>query len=324
MTFSAKIFLRLVALAVAAGVASGAHAEPTVRPLRVVVPFSAGGTADVLARLVAEKLRPRYPAGVLVENTPGANGGIGADMVYRAEPDGFTLLSTPPGPVAINQSLYKKLAYDPARFTPITVIATAPNILAVSNKLPVHNVGELIAYLKANPGKASFASQGNGSTSHLTATLFMSLTGTTMVHVPYKGTAPALVDLMAGQVDLFFDNISSSLPMNRGGKIRILAVADDHRSPVLPGVPTFAEAGLPAMQAVTWFAMVAPPGTPPAAVASLQAAIAEVLAQDDVRKRFAEYGAQPGGWASDRTQRFIRDEAARWGEIIKKSNVTLD
>ena len=292
--------------------------------LKLVVPFPAGGTADILPRVVAEKLRAQYPAGVLIDNRTGAGGNIGAELVFRSEPDGNTLLVSPPAPIAINQHLYKKLSFDPAKWVPVTVLATVPNVLVVSPKLPVKNVQEFTAYAKANPGKLSYGSQGNGTTSHLTASLFMQLTGVEMVHIPYKGTAPALVDLVGGQIDVFFDNLSSSLPFHQAGKLRILGVADEQRSHALPDVPTFAEQKLPAMNAVTWFAVVAPPGTPADKVASTQKAIAAALALPDVKQKFAEQGAEPRGWDSERTGRFLQAESAKWNKVIKSAKVSLD
>lgn len=294
------------------------------RPIRLVVPFPAGGTADVLPRILADKLRLRFPEGVVVENKPGAGGNIGAEHVARAEADGHTLLASPPGPIAINRSLYPKLGYDAALLVPVTVIAAVPNVMAVSPKVPARTVQEFIAYIKANPGKVSFASQGNGSTSHLTAMLFQSLTDTRMTHVPYKGTAPALTDLVGGQIDVFFDNLSSSMPLHKGGRVRILAVADSKRSAALAGVPSFAEAGLPAMQAVTWFAVVAPPGTPPAVVQQLNTALVEALKLPDVQARFAEQGAEAVGNTPEQMGRFVRDESERWAKIIRDANVTVD
>lgn len=294
------------------------------RPIRLVVPFPAGGTADVLPRILADKIRPRFPEGVVVENKPGAGGNIGAELVAKAEPDGHTLLASPPGPIAINRSLYPKLGYDSALLVPVTVIASVPNVLAVSTKVPVKTVQEFVAYARANPGAVSFASQGNGSTSHLTAMLFQSVTGTRMTHVPYKGTAPALTDLVGGQVDVFFDNLSSSMALHKGGKIRILAVADSKRSPALPGVPSFAEAGLPTMQAVTWFAVAAPPGTSQGVVHQLNTALVDALKLPEVQARFAEQGAEAVGNTPEQMSRFVRDEAARWARIIKDANVTVD
>lgn len=311
------------ALALAGGLAGSALAQ-SPGTLKLIVPFPAGGTADVLPRILAEKLRPQYAGGVVVENRTGAGGNIGAESVFRAEPDGLTLLASPPGPIAINHHLYKKLSFDPTRWVPVTIMATVPNVLAVANKVPAQNLAEFIAYLKANPGKVTYASQGNGSTSHLTASMFMQLTGTEMVHVPYRGTAPALVDLVAGQVDVFFDNLSSSAQFHTAGKLRILAVADAERSKVLPQVPTFVESKVPGMHAVTFFSVVAPPGTPPAVAANVQKAIADAMAQPDVKSRFAEQGAEPRGWSPERSGEFIKTESDRWNKVIKSANVTLE
>jgi tripartite-type tricarboxylate transporter receptor subunit TctC len=298
-------------------------AQPS-KPLKLIVPFPAGGTADVLPRLLAEKMRAQFPAGVLVENKAGAGGNIGADFVFKSEPDGSTLLASPPGPVAINHHLYKKLSFDPTRWQPITVMATVPNVLAVSPKVPAKNLTELIAYLKANPGKVSYASQGNGSTSHLTASMFMQLTGTDLIHVPYKGTAPALVDLMAGTVDIFFDNLSSSMQFHQSGKIRIFAVADDQRSKALPQVPTFSEQKLPGMQAVTFFSVMAPPGTPSVAITNVYKSLAEALSNSEIKQKFIEQGAEPRGWSPEQTAKFVRDESEKWQAVIKNTNVSLD
>ena len=312
----------LAALMTLCMVSSGLAQTP--KPLKLIVPFPAGGTADVLPRLLAEKMRAQFPAGVVVENKAGAGGNIGAEFVYRAEPDGSTVLASPPGPVAINHHLYKKLSFDPTRWQAITVMATVPNVLAVSPKVPAKNLAELIVYLKANPGKVSYASQGNGSTSHLTASMFMQLTGTEMIHVPYKGTAPALVDLMAGTVDVFFDNLSSSMQFHLAGKLRIFAVADDQRSKALPQVLTFAEQKLPTMNAVTFFSLMAPPGTSAAMISTIYKSVSEALAHPEIRQKFAEQGAEPRGWSPEQTSKFVRDESEKWHTVIKSSNVSLD
>ena len=320
-------FARPLALLLAAAFTAAASlavlAQPA-KPIRFVVPFPAGGTADVLPRILAEKMRAAYPAGIVVENRVGAGGNIGAEMVARSDPDGTTFLVSPPGPIAINQHLYKSLAFDPGKWVPVTVLATVPNVLDVSNKLPVKNLDEFIAYLKAHPGQVSFASQGNGSTSHLTAMLFMQLTGTSMIHVPYKGTAPALVDLVGGNVDVFFDNISSSAAYHENGKLKVLAVADEQRSRALPQVPTFAQAGLPGMTAVTFFTMVAPPGTPREDVNYAYKAVSGALAQPDVKQKFEAQGAEPRGWTPEQTGDFIRKESDKWNKVIKSANVTID
>ena len=318
-----RTFLQAFAFGLGALALGGAVAQSN-KPLRLIVPFPAGGTADILPRVLAEKLRGAFPGGVVVENRTGAGGNIGAELVARADPDGSTLLVSPPGPIAINHHLYKNLSFDPTKWVPVTVVATVPNVIAVSNKVPANNLAEFVAYVKANPGKVSYASQGNGSTSHLTAGMFMELTGAKMVHIPYKGTAPALVDLIGGQVDVFFDNIASSAPMHQGGKLRVLAVADEQRSVALPQVPTFAEAKLPGMNSVTFFSVVAPPGTPAAVVASHQKAFADALANPEVKQKFAEQGAEPRGWSPEQTAKFIRGESDKWSRVIKSANVTVE
>jgi len=314
---------QLLTLMAAAAAGVPALAQPS-RPLRLIVPFPAGGTADVLPRMLVEKLRAAYPAGVIVENKSGAGGNIGADYVARSDPDGTTFLVSPPGPVAINQHLYKSLSFDPTKWVPVTVIATAPNVLDVSPKLPVKDLQEFIAYVKANPGRVSYASQGNGSTSHLTAALFMQLTGTKMIHVPYKGTAPALVDVMAGNADVFFDNVGSSAQHHKAGKLRILGVADSERSSILPSVPTFAESHLPGMQAVTFFSMMAPPGTPKEVVAYAHRHFSAALAAPDIREKFTEQGAVPGGWSPEKTAQFVRNESERWSQVIRSASVRVE
>jgi tripartite-type tricarboxylate transporter receptor subunit TctC len=259
-----------------------------------------------------------------VENKSGAGGNIGAEFVARSEADGTTFLVSPPGPIAINHHLYKSLGFDPTKWVPVTVIATVPNVLNVRKNFPAKSVAEFIAYLKANPGKVTYASQGNGSTSHLTAAMFMQLTGTDMVHIPYKGTSPALVDLIGGNVDVFFDNIASSAQYHNAGKTHILAVADAKRSALLPQVPTFLESKVPGMVAVTFFTMVAPPGTPPDVVAYAHKAFATALALPEIRQKFQDQGATPGGWSPAQTATFIREESAKWGRVIKTAKVTIE
>lgn len=309
-------------LSLACGLAGAA--EPASKPLHVIVPFAAGGTADVLARVLAEKLHPRFPQGVIVENRTGAGGNVGADAVFRSEPDGSTLLLSSPGPISVNQSLYPKLAYDPDRWVPVTVIAEVPNALVVGPKLPVKTAQEFVSFAKAHPHGVSYASQGNGTTSHLTAKLFESATGAEMIHVPYRGDTPALTDLAAGQVDAFFTNVSAAQALHKAGKVHILAVADTRRAPSLPGVPTFAEIGLPQMQAVTWYAVVAPPGTPAATVKALNEALVAAIADPTVRQRFGELGLTPVASAPEQAARFIHGETARWHKVIRDAKVTLE
>ena len=228
------------------------------RLVRMIVPFPAGGTADVLPRIVAEKLTDQWHQPVIIDNRAGAGGNIGAEAVAGSPPDGYVLLASPPGPIAINDNLYKRLAYQPSKFEPIIVLGTVPNVLVVKPAFPSKTAAELIDYVKANPGKVTFASQGNGSTSHLSAMLFQKLTGTEMVHVRYRGTTPALQDIMGNHVDLFFDNLGSSLNLHNAGNLRILALGSPRRVGSLPDIPTLAEVGLDGFQSVTWFAVMAP------------------------------------------------------------------
>jgi tripartite-type tricarboxylate transporter receptor subunit TctC len=293
-------------------------------PVTIVVPFPAGGTADFLPRIVADFVSRSWNQPVVIENISGAGGNIGAERVARAKPDGYTLLASPPGPLAINHNLYKSLPYNPTKFAPITVLGTSPNVLVVSPKITARSVEDLITLAKSNPRKVTYASQGAGSTSHLTASLFESMAGVELVHVPYKGSAPAVNDLLGGHVDIMFDNLASSLAQHRAGKLRILAVADRNRAPALPDVPTIAEAGLPNFLSVTWFGVVAPPNTPEPLITQINRAIVEALQRPEVRSRFLEQGAEPVGNTSAEMARFIAEESARWGQVIKTAKVTLD
>lgn len=319
-------FIQGVSLLMCAMVLSVANAQDKFpsKTIKVYVPFPAGGTADILPRILAEKLSKQWPQGIVVENKPGAGGNIGAELVYNSEPDGYTLLASPPGPLAINKSLYQKLTYDSTRFEPVTIMAEVPNVLVVSPNFPARNVRELIAYAQANPDKVNFASQGNGSTSHLTAMMLQSMANIKMTHIAYKGTTPALTDIMGGQVDIFFDNLSSSLPFHKAGKLRILAVADSKRSAVLPDIPTVQEAGIKGFRAVTWFGIVAPPGTPQPTIQKLNKAFVSVMKTPEVQKSFLEQGAVPVADTPENTKIFIRDEAAKWGDLIKKTKTTVD
>jgi tripartite-type tricarboxylate transporter receptor subunit TctC len=289
--------------------------------IKIIVPFPAGGTADSLPRIVAQKLQEQWGQPVVIDNRAGAGGNIGAEVVARSEPSGYTLLATPPGPLAINDALYKQLAYRPSDFEPVTVLGSVPNVLDVRPNFPAKTVQELIAYVKANPGKVTFASQGIGSTSHLAGVLFEKLTNSKMVHVPYRGSAPALQDIMADQVDILFDNLASSLPLDQGHKLRILAVGSAKRVAALPDVPTVQEAGVPGFESSTWFAVVAPPKTPSAIVQKLNTAITAILAQPDVKAKFAALGVQPVGESVEQTAKFIADERVRWGRLIHDANI---
>jgi tripartite-type tricarboxylate transporter receptor subunit TctC len=314
------------ALAAAAATgAQGAFAQEgwPVQPVRIIVPFPAGGSADVLPRIVAEALGPIWKQPIVIENKAGAGGNIGAEAVAVAKPDGYTLMAAPPPPIAINHNLYPKLNYDPTKFRPVTIMGSAPNVVAVSNKLGVKTVQELIARAKKEPGKINTANQGNGSTSHLTASMFEVQAGVKFNHVPYRGTAPALNDLVAGHVDLFFDNIASSLAQHQAGNIRILAVCSSERVPQLPDVPTVSEAGLKGFSATAWFAIMAPEGTPDSVVAKINKDVVAVLKTDDVRKKFLDQAATPIGNSPQEAAKFIASEIQAWADVIKKADVKL-
>jgi tripartite-type tricarboxylate transporter receptor subunit TctC len=306
------------------GIALSHSQEWPQKAVRIIVPFPAGGSADLIPRLAAEKLAQQWGQPVIVENRPGAAGNIGADAVFKSEPDGYTLLSAPPPPLVINRLLYPNLSYDATQFVPITVIAAIPNVLLVHPNLGVGSVAELIALAKAKPGKLNYASQGSGSTSHLTAELFMSMAGgLEIMHVPYKGTAPALADLVAGQVDMMCDNLGVSAPHVRAGRLRALAVASAQRSPSLPGVPTLAET-LPGFDSVAWYGIVAPPRTPAAVAEKVAAGVREALQAPDVRKRLQELSASPMGLSPADTATFMKAETERWAAVIRSANVKID
>lgn len=294
------------------------------KPVRIIVPFPAGGTADSIPRIVAEKLALLWGQPVIVENRPGAGGNIGAENFARAEADGYILLASPPGPLAINFNLYSKLTYDARKFVPISVAATMPTVLLVRPELAAQAPQALIKQLQDNPDKYSYASQGNGTTSHLTANLFGTEANVKMLHVPYKGTAPAMTDLIGGKVDMMFDNISSSLTFHQSGRVKIVAVAASKRVASLPDVPTFGELGLPRVLAGSWVAFAAPAGTPDAVVRKISAAIAEVVRMPDVQRKFADLSAEPVGDTPDQMAAFVGLESTRWAKVIRAAHVTLD
>ncbi len=305
----------------AAAVAQGAF--PT-KPVKFIVPFPPGGINDVLARIVGDKLQAKWGQPVVIENKTGAGGNIGADLAYQADPDGYTLLVAPPGPLAINQALYKKLTYKPEDFVPITPLGKVPNLFIVRKELPVNSVKELIDYIKKNPGKVVFGSQGNGATPHLTANMFMAMTGTQMVHVPYRGETLVLQDMLGGHVDLFFGNVSAALALWRDGKIKVLAVTDTARAPAMPDVPTTAEAGLPGFISAGWFAMAGPPKLPAALQNEISKATVEVLKMPDVQQRFRTLSVEPIPMTPAEMAAFVKDETRRWGDVIKKTGVVVD
>jgi tripartite-type tricarboxylate transporter receptor subunit TctC len=313
----------LIAVACVLTVALAQAQDYPSRPIRIVVPYPPGGSADLVPRAVAEKLQTMWGQPVVIENRPGAGGNIGAEAVYRAEPDGYTLMGTPPGPLVVNQNLYRRLAFDPAKFVPVSIIAEIPNVLLVNPRLPVYRIRELIDYARANPDKLNYGSQGAGTTSHLTAELFKSETGLKIAHVPYKGSAPAMAALLAGEVDLMFDNLGVTLPQVKSGKLRALAVCSESRVASLPGVPAMSEA-LPAFVSATWVGIVAPPSTPAVVAEKLSAAIDDAIRSPDVARRLAALSAEPVGGTPARMAAFMRLEEARWKQIIESAQVRAD
>ena len=291
------------------------------KPVRIIVPFPAGGSADLMPRAVAEKLAEKWGQPVIVDNRPGAAGNIGADAVFRADPDGYTLLSSPPPPLVINRSLYTRLTYDASQFVPITVIGAIPNVLLVHPKTGVSTVAEFIELAKKSPGKLNYASQGNGTTSHLTAELFKTMAGGLQIaHIPYKGTAPALADLLGGQVDMMCDNLGVSLPHVRAGKLKALAVASKKRFAGLPDVPALAET-LPGFESVAWFGIVAPPKTSSAIAEKVAAGVQEALKLPEVQKRMSDLSAEPMGLSPAQTAAFMREEVERWSGVIRAAGL---
>jgi tripartite-type tricarboxylate transporter receptor subunit TctC len=313
-------------LALAAMLVALPHADAQdypSRPVKIIVPFPAGGTADVMPRVIGEWLSRKWGQPVVVENRTGAAGNIGAEAVAKAEPDGYTLLSAPPPPLVINQNLYPKLGFDPTEFVPIVIMGRVPNALVVNPKLPLNSVAEVIAYAKANPGKLTSATQGNGTTSHLTSELFQMMADVKFQHVPYRGSAPALTDLVAGSVDFMFDNLGVSLPLVKGGQLKLLGVATPKRMASLPDVPTIAET-LPGFESAAWFAIVAPPKTPQAVVDKINADVNEALRQSDIVQRLTQLSAEPIGGTPQATAAYMREEIERWHKVIKAANVKLD
>ena len=313
-------FLFGAALALSA-LAAAAQTYPT-KPIRMVVTFPPGGAPDILARLFADKAQLGQP--VVVDNIPGAGGNIGADRVAKALPDGYTLVMGTVGTHSINGALYSKMPYDMVRdFAPVAHVASAPNLLVVTNDLPVKNVAEQIAYMKANPNKLSFGSPGIGTSVHVSGELFKSMTGTQMTHVPYKGRAMAIPDLVGGQIQLMFDNMPSALPMAKDGKIRALAQTTARRSAAAPDVPTVAET-LPGFEATTWFAVFAPGGTPPPVVARLNAELQRVFKLPDVADKLKALGLEPWISTPDELARYQATEIAKWSKVVKDSGAKAE
>jgi len=295
-----------------------------LRSVRIIVPYAPGGTADLMPRIVGNWLSRKWGRSVVIENKPGAGGNIGAEVAFRADPDGYTLLASPPSTLVVNQSLYPKLGYDPTAFIPVSVLGVVPNALVASpRRIVAATVAGLIGYARANPGTISAATQGNGSTSHLTSAMFQMMANVKFVNVPYRGSAPALQGLLAGDCDIMFDNLGVSLALVRGGGLKIIAVGTPQRMSALPDVPAIAET-LPGFSSSTWIGVAAPPHTPRDIVNKIGADIAEAIASPDIRKRFADLSAEPVGSSPQAAARFMADEVAHWRAVITAAGVTLE
>jgi len=317
----------LATAAVGAAIPAGALAQAAYpsKPVTIVVPFAAGGTTDILARIIGQALTSELGQPVVVDNRAGAGGNIGGALAAKAPADGYTLFMGTVGTHAINASLYKKMPFDPVKdFAPLTRVANVPNLLVANPAQPYKSVKELIAYAKANPGKVNFGSSGNGSSIHLSGELFKSLAKVDMVHVPYKGSAPAVTDLLGNQIGIMFDNMPSAIQHVRSGKLVPIAVTTAKRSPELPNVPTIAEAGVPGYEATSWFGMFAPAGTPAPVLAKLNTALVKVLNQAEVKKKINEQGAETTSETPEQFAAFIKTESVKWGKVVQESGASLD
>lgn len=315
----------LVALIAISNFGDASAASFPDHPMRIVVPFPAGGSNDVVARLLATKLSERWGQTIVIDNRAGAGGNIGAEAVARSAPDGSTLLLTAPGPLAVNQTLYTHLTFNPSEdFAPVALVASVPIVLAVNPSVKAKSVAELIALAKAAPGTINFGSSGYGSTNHLAGELLKNLAGIDIVHVPYRGAAPAMNDLIGGQIPMMFDNMPAIRPQVLGGTIRAIAVAGKTRSPLFPDVPTMVEAGVPGFEAASWFGLVTPAKTPPDVVKALANAVADVLADTDTTRRLAEVGAEPGALFGEAFGGFLRSESDKWGKVVTTAGVKVD
>jgi tripartite-type tricarboxylate transporter receptor subunit TctC len=309
---------------IAAPAALGQHdpaADYPSRTVKIIVSVPAGGGVDTVTRIFAARLHQRLGQPFVLENRGGSGGNIGAEAAYVSAPDGYTLLATQPAPITSNVALYKKLNFDPEALEPVAVMSKFPNVLLVKQDFPARTVHEFMTYVKANPGKVNFASQGVGTTSHLTAELFNAVAGTKLVHVPYRGTAPALNDLVAGHVDLIFMELSAAYKLHEGGKAKILATATDKRLELLPDTPTLIEAGVPSFVSDTWNAISAPPKTPAPIIAKLNWNINEILEEPETKARFRDLNLTPAGGSPQDMARLKKEETERWRRVIRNAGI---
>ena len=311
----------LAGLAAAASFAQGGAGNYPDHPIRVIVSVPAGGGVDTVTRLVTAKMQTILGQPMVVENRAGVGGSIAADYVFHSPPDGYTLLASQPSPITTNPLLYKSLNYDPAQFEAVAIMSHIPNVVLVRKNFPAKTVQELIAYAKANPGKINYASQGIGTTSHTTAELFQKITGTKMTHVPYKGTAPAVNDLLAGNVDIMFNELASSIQLYKSGRAGILAVTVNHPVASLPGIPTLEEAGVKGCDSDTWHALTAPPKTPADVIAKLNAAANKAMQDPQLLERYSQLSISPGGGTPAEAEAFIKSETARWSQVIRDAGI---
>ena len=299
-------------------------ADWPVKPVRVVVPFTPGGSTDITARLVSNRLQEVWGQSVVVDNRPGAGGNIAADAVAHSDPDGYTIFIVGPG-LATNQFLYPQLSYDPVRdFAPVTLLITQPNLMCVPISSPAKSVQEFIAYCNANPGKVTYASSGNGTTLHLSGELFKRLAKVEMIHIPYRGGAPAINDLIPGRVDVIFDNMPSILPHAKAGSLRALAVTTKERVAVVPEIPTIAESGVPGFDVFSWFGFFVPAKTPEGVIAKINADTNAALAHPSVKTRFEELGADPKGSTPAELAAFLKSEIDKWGPVIREAKIRVE
>jgi tripartite-type tricarboxylate transporter receptor subunit TctC len=316
----------LIGLLAAASTALWAPPSPGQEPypsrtVKIVIPSQPGSTTDTLARIVADQLTQKWGKTAIVENIPGGAMNIGALSVARAAPDGYTLMIAPPSPLSFNHLLYRDPGYEPTKFVPITMLAKIPNVLVVRKDLPATTLKQLIDYGKANPGKLSYASQGVGSTAHLSAAQLEARAGIKMVHVPYRGAQPALTDVVAGHVDMFFDTLATSVPLYRDNKVKLLGVADLKRAAAVPEIPTISEAGLPDFRSITWFGLVAPPATPAALAEKINRDVVEILESKEVAEMLRKMSLESGATAPAETTRFFAEETALWSKVIKEAGI---